>query len=43
MSRWITIGVAVLALQATSASAQYIGIFMDPNATSCAANVGATP
>ena len=42
MTRW-TLAVAALAVLSSPASAQYIGIFMDREATTCVANVGATP
>jgi hypothetical protein len=43
MSRRFIIGLVILAWLPIPASAQYIGIFMDANATSCAAQVGSTP
>jgi len=43
MSRWTMLGFAGLLLVAGPASAQYIGIFMDPNASSCGADVGPNP
>ncbi len=43
MTRWTTIGLAALLFASRPASAQYIGIFLDPNASSCAASVGPTP
>jgi len=42
MSRWI-LAVAALALLASPVSAQYIGIFMDREATTWCAEVGSTP
>ena len=43
MTRWIFAAALTLATLSSPASAQYIGIFMDPSATSCAASVGAKP
>jgi hypothetical protein len=43
MSRSLLLGFAGLLLVSGSASAQHIGIFMDANATSCAAEVGPNP
>jgi hypothetical protein len=43
MKRWILAILAALMIGATAAHAQYIGIFMDTNATSCAASVGDAP
>lgn len=44
MSRWMMLTcVAGLLLVSAPASAQYIGIFLDPNASSCAADVGPAP
>jgi hypothetical protein len=43
MSRWTIVAFMALVLAAAPASAQTIGIFMDPEATSCAGDVGTTP
>ena len=43
MSRWILLAVAGFMAVSTPASAQYIGLFTDANATSCAAQVGHNP
>lgn len=43
MSRSKWFGMAVLLLVAQPVSAAYIGIFLDPNAASCAGDVGHTP
>jgi hypothetical protein len=43
MSKWAMIGVAAILAVAPTASAQYIGLFMDANASSCAAQVGPAP
>jgi len=43
MSRWTWVAVAGLLLASSPASASYIGIFTDPNASSCGADVGPNP
>jgi hypothetical protein len=43
MSRWIVVAAAALLLASQPTSAQYIGIFLDPEAGSCAADVGPNP
>ena len=43
MSRWTWFAVAGVMAVSTPASAQYIGLFTDANATSCAAQVGHNP
>ena len=43
MVRAIVLCAAAIALLASSAGAQYIGIFREPSATNCAAQVGPTP
>lgn len=43
MSRWMVLGLGVLLATPQPASGQYVGIFLDPEASSCAANVGTNP